>query len=242
MPAPFWSSTGVSARSQRVSPKAPGRRCGCPFPRSVEDRGSAEGPSGGISVVFFRARSRRRIPMNFLPQSTQATPALTREYPNSVHNSCFANDTILHQRAKKNRLRGRNSAAAGPEPRWIRIGDCTRGALAAHPRRTRGARAASPPCESGERRASVRKSKETGPLRGRGVAVRTTDARVGSRLLSAGGSEIRSSESTAVLLIELSRRGQRPALRRVGVSRPPPNARPHCSLWVRRANQCAQAN
>ena len=86
----------------------------------------------------LRARSPRRIPMDFPPQSTQATPALPREYPNSVHNSCFTNDTIPHQRAKKNHLRVRNSAAAGPEPRWSRIGDCTRGAPAAHPRRTRG--------------------------------------------------------------------------------------------------------
>ena len=142
VPAPFWSSTGVSARSQRVSPKAPGRRFACPFPRPVEDRGSAEGPSGGISVLCFRARSRRRIPMNFPPQNTQAALALPREYPSSVHNFRFTNDTIPHQRAKKNHLRVRNSVAAGPEPRWIRTGDCTGGAPAAPVRRTRSAPAA----------------------------------------------------------------------------------------------------
>ena len=156
LPAPFWSSTGVSARSQRVSPKAPGRQCGRPFPRAVEDRGSAEGSSGGISVLFLtacgetlkasirgaqrrgggvwggvsppyerrwsesrsdsphqpvvkaprthtnaqirragrpgaragcfhhrllRARSPRRIPLNFPPQYTQAALASPREYP-----------------------------------------------------------------------------------------------------------------------------------------------------------------
>ena len=77
--------------------------------------------------------------MNFPPQNTQAAPALPREYPNSVHNSRFTNDTIAHQCAKKNHLRVRNSVAAGPEPRWIRTGDCTRGAPAAPARRTRSA-------------------------------------------------------------------------------------------------------